>query len=353
MEKQWFPQRKTIDAPIALLKNFIFNIGFPISRSTIESDTKAHPEFPFLSFGALNQILDKWGIKTISFNCELKDLADLPIPTVSFIHEKIGNEKSGNFILLFGIKDGVINYLHTRKGWVLEPLEEFEKKWAKAVLVITEITSEGEADIDEKEQAYLHIKNSNPELKHVKIKDDFLTDDECEYVINLSKSMLKRSTLMGEVNIEDHGRTSYSAEFHVLPTDPILNGIRKKASELIKMPESHFEFFQCVSYDPNQEYQNHYDTFDDSSERGRKAIEEGGQRKYTMLAYLNDDFEGGGTHFPNLDVLVTPKKRRVVIFNNLDEDGKILPSAFHAGLPVTVGRKYAINIWVRTKPVRN
>ena len=158
---------------------------------------------------------------------------------------------------------------------------------------------------------------------------------------------------MGEINIADYGRTSYSAEFHVLPTDPILNGIRKKASELIKMPESHFEFFQCVAYDPNQEYQNHYDTFDENSERGKKTIEEGGQRKYTLLAYLNDDFEGGGTHFPNLDILVQPKKRRVVIFDNLNEEGKVQKAAYHAGLPVTIGRKYAINIWVRTKPIRD
>lgn len=353
MEKQWFPQQRTIDAPIALLKNFIFNIGFPISRSTIETDTKAHKEFPFLSIGALGEILDKWGIKTLAFNCEIKDLSDLPIPSVTFIHETIGNDKLGNFILFFGVNDGVINYLHTRKGWVLEPIEEFEKKWAKAVLVITEIVSEGESDLEEKEKAYIQTKNSNPDLKHVIIKDDFLTDEECNYVINLSMSMLKRSTLMAETNIVDYGRTSYSAEFHVLPTDPILNGIRKKAAELIKMPENHFEFFQSVAYDPNQEYQNHYDTFDENSEHGRKTIEESGQRKYTLLAYLNDNFEGGGTHFPNLDILVQPKKGRVVIFNNLDNDGMVLKAAYHAGLPVTKGRKYAINIWVHTKPVRN
>ena len=353
MEKQWIPQQKTSDAPVALLKNFIGSIGFPISRATIENDTRAHREFPSLSFGALTELLAQWGIKTLAFNSTLNDLPNLTVPCITFIHEAYGNLKTGNFVLFFGVKEGVVNYLHTRKGWVLESVEEFDKKWAKAVLVITEIVSTGEADFAEKEAAYIEEKNANPELKHLQIKDDFLTDEECDYVINLAQSMLKPSQLMGETNVTDFGRTSHTAEFHVLPTDAVLNGIRTKAAALISMPESHFEFFQCVAYDPNQEYQNHYDTFDEQSERGRKTIAEGGQRKYTLLAYLNDDFEGGGTHFPNLDVLVQPKKRRVVIFNNLDEQGHVLKAAYHAGLPVTRGRKYAINIWVRTKPFIN
>jgi len=72
-----------------------------------------------------------------------------------------------------------------------------------------------------------------------------------------------------------------------------------------------------------------------------------------MLAYLNDDFEGGGTYFPDLNYMVHPKKRRVVIFNNLDEEGNTLKkAAWHGGLPITTGRKYAINMWVRNKPCR-
>ena len=118
------------------------------------------------------------------------------------------------------------------------------------------------------------------------------------------------------------------------------------------MPENNFEFFQCLYYDPGQEYMNHYDTFDETSERGKKVVQETGQRKYTILAYLNDDFEGGGTYFPNLDLLVQPRKGRVVIFDNLDENGQVLKAAYHAGLPVTTGRKYAVNIWVRNKPMR-
>lgn len=185
--------------------------------------------------------------------------------------------------------------------------------------------------------------------KDIEIHDDFLTNDECKYIIDLSETVFEPSKLMGEENFVGYGRNSRSA-FLTFREDKVLNEIRKRASALINLPESHFEFFQCVSYDVGQEFAHHFDTFDPKIESQKKQIEEWGQRKYTLLAYLNDDFEGGETGFPNANLMVKPKKRSVVVFNNLDENEDVLPSAFHAGLPVTKGRKYAMNIWVRTNP---
>ncbi len=351
MEKKWYPQRNDFDATVALLKNFIHYLNFPVSKFTIEKDVEQHSDFPLnISLATFMMLLEKWGIKHKAFKCPLENLKDIASPSILFISDMNGI-KTGSFIMFYSFKNNVVEYLDTRKGWVLEDIEEFGKKFGNVALSVQAI-NEGEVDFESKEKEYDNIKSTNPELKNIQIVEDFLTDTECEYIISLGKTGFKKSALMAETNIIGEGRTSYSAEFHVFPNDEILNGIRKKASELIKIPESHFEFFQCVSYEPKQEYQNHYDTFDETSERGAKEIATSGQRKYTMLAYLNDDFEGGGTYFPNLDLLVQPKKRSVVIFNNLDEKGNKIKAAFHAGLPVTIGRKYAINIWVRNKPFR-
>ena len=352
MEKLWSPQRHILDAPIALLKNFMHHLNHPISRLTIEKDTREHPDFPFASLATYMQLLEKWGINQVAFKCEMENLKDIASPSILFIADNPENKTNGGFIMFYEVKDNLIEYLHTRKGWVLEDMETFSKKFGKVAISAKSIDSKGETDFEEKEKEYETRKSANPDLKNVSIKDDFLTDEECDYIIDLSNSMFKRSTMMADKNIEGLGRTSFSAELHVFPQDEILNAIRKKASELIKLPESHFEFFQCVSYESGQEYQNHYDTFDEATERGKKTIQEGGQRKYTLLAYLNDDFAGGSTYFPNLDLLVQPKKRRVVIFNNLDENGQVIKAAFHAGLPVKIGRKYAMNMWVRNKPLR-
>lgn len=351
MEKPWFPQRNPLDTSIALLRTFIFHLHIPVSQGTLEKEVKNHKEYPYLTITALKEIILKWGVQTITLTLDVNKLKDLPPFSILFIEEKEGNIKTGQFVMFYRIEDDEIEYLHTRKGWVVEDLEDFEKKWSKVAIAVTNIAeNKGEPNFEAKEKEYNEKKFANPDFKNVQLMDNFLTQEECEYVINLANPILQPSKLFGEEREAGFGRTSYSAEFHIYPQDEVLLGIRKKAAKVLNMPESHFEFFQCVSYEQGQEYQVHYDTFDENIDSNKAEIEKGGQRKYTMLAYLNDNYDGGGTFFPNLDYVVRPKKGRVVIFNNLDESGKVITAAFHAGLPVTEGRKYAINIWVRDKP---
>jgi prolyl 4-hydroxylase len=351
MEKPWFPQRNSIDTSVALLRSFTFHLNIPVSQGTIEKAVKDHNEYPYLTIPAFKEILLKWGVQTITLTLNIDNLKELPPFSLLFIEEKEGNIKTGQFIMFYKVEGNEIEYLHTRKGWVIEEIEAFESKWSKVAVAITGIAeTKGEPDFEIKEKEYNEKKFANPAFKNVQLRDNFLTNEECDYIINLANPILQPSKLFGDEKQTGHGRTSYSAEFHIYPNDEVLLGIRKKAAKVIDMPESHFEFFQCVSYEQGQEYQVHYDTFDEDIASNKAEMERGGQRKYTMLAYLNDDYDGGGTFFPNLDFMVRPKKGRVVIFNNLDETGKVIPAAFHAGLPVTEGRKYAINIWVRNKP---
>ncbi|HYG49867.1 MAG TPA: 2OG-Fe(II) oxygenase [Flavobacteriales bacterium] len=352
METMWQPQTSAQDAPIAALKNFCYLIKLPISRSTIEKEVKEHKNYPAISFEDIAQILQKWGLSVVFTTVPQDVLSEIPKPSISFQYDQNGKNNSGNYIIITEMNQHEVKYLHVRRGWFTEDISIFNNYWSKIAMIITEIDKEkfGEIDFKTKEREYIARKNANPDLKIVRTVDDFLTDEECDYIIDLSNQKFERSKLTGDTLIEGFGRTSYTANL-VFPTDKVLNNIRNRAAELLKIPESHFEYFQCVSYEKGQEYMNHFDTFDEKTEMGRKALENGGQRKYTMLAYLNDDFSGGETHFPNLDHLVKPKKRRVVIFNNLDENGNVLTASWHAGLPVSSGRKYAINMWVREKPI--
>ena len=352
MDKKWYPERNELDAIPALLKNFVFYNKFSVSKTTIEMDVMESQDFPMeISLATIMKLLIKWEIEHKAFKCTLENVRDIAPYSILYISDITGS-KSGDFIMYFGFRGGEIEYLHTRKGWVLEDLQEFSKKFGNVALTATSINAP-EADFEIKEKAYETKRLANPDLKNVRVVDNFLTDGECEYVINLSTPLFQRSMfLYGDKKVLDEKRTSYSAELHVFPDDNVLNGIRKKASDLINVPENHFEFLQCVSYDKKQEIDHHYDTFDPNSEGGKKIIAEGGQRKYTLLAYLNDDFEGGSTYFPELDYMVQPKKGSIVIFNNLDENGNVLKCSWHGGLPVTTGRKFAANIWVHDKPCR-
>ena len=73
----------------------------------------------------------------------------------------------------------------------------------------------------------------------------------------------------------------------------------------------------------------------------------------TVLVYLNDVEEGGGTDFPELGVTVTAKKGDVVVFHNVINETpvashpKIHPKSLHAGMPVIKGEKWMVNLWFR------
>ena len=62
----------------------------------------------------------------------------------------------------------------------------------------------------------------------------------------------------------------------------------------------------------------------------------------TVYIYLNDVLAGGGTRFPDLNLTVTPKRGRVVIWPSvLNSDTSVIdPRTEHAALPVEQGVKY-------------
>jgi len=83
---------------------------------------------------------------------------------------------------------------------------------------------------------------------------------------------------------------------------------------------------QLVQYEPGGHYGAHQD--------GGGSLAD---RYFTVLCYLNDDFEGGHTTFPTIPYSVRPETGKVVIF----------PSNFyHCAEPVTRGQKSVLVTWV-------
>jgi prolyl 4-hydroxylase len=72
----------------------------------------------------------------------------------------------------------------------------------------------------------------------------------------------------------------------------------------------------------------------------------GGQRVATVLIYLNDVSEGGGTYFPKLDVRFTPKAGRALVFFPCSLDGALDPLALHTA-EKAVDEKWVCQVWVR------
>ena len=103
---------------------------------------------------------------------------------------------------------------------------------------------------------------------------------------------------------------------------------------------------QVGRYFPSQQYLQHFDAFDLSNEDGRRFASNGGQRTVTVLVYLNDVNNGGGTAFPALNLEVRPRKGMAVVFFPATVDGLLDKLALHAALPA-IDVKYVSQVWIR------
>ncbi|CAN1307159.1 Probable prolyl 4-hydroxylase 4 [Linum perenne] len=127
----------------------------------------------------------------------------------------------------------------------------------------------------------------------------FLTDLECDHLISLAKSELKRSAvadnLSGQSQLSEV-RTS-SGMFIRKGKDPIVDGIEEKIAAWTFLPKENGEDIQVLRYEEGQKYEPHYDYFVD-----KVNIARGGHRVATVLMYLTDVKKGGETVFPSAEV---------------------------------------------------
>ncbi|MEO7410034.1 MAG: 2OG-Fe(II) oxygenase, partial [Sphingomicrobium sp.] len=71
------------------------------------------------------------------------------------------------------------------------------------------------------------------------------------------------------------------------------------------------------------------------------------KRDWTALIWLNDDYDGGETDFPDLGVRVKGGVGDLLLFHNVRDDGTPDDRMMHAGLPVTSGVKWMASRWIR------
>lgn len=186
----------------------------------------------------------------------------------------------------------------------------------------------------------------------------FLSDFECQEIINLARPTTKASRV-GDINA---GRASVSStrtsKNSWIPRDKnaITETLSLRAADLMQIDEKKLrsdalsEDLQVVHYTAGQKYDPHNDW-------GGAGKSE--SRFLTLLIYLNDmdgPNSGGETAFPKGADLqgfqVTPRKGSAVLFYNLLEDGNGDDLALHSAQPVVRGEKWAANFWV-WDPKRN
>ncbi len=144
-------------------------------------------------------------------------------------------------------------------------------------------------------------------------------------------------------------RTAQSASLNVLAKDLATLVMQERAARATGAPIANHEPPNVISYEPGQQFEPHYDFVDPAAPHFQLELMLQGQRVATCLTYLNDDFAGAETAFPQLNWRFKGGVGDALIFANVTPDGKVDPRTLHAGLPPTRGRKWILSQWLRNR----
>ena len=174
----------------------------------------------------------------------------------------------------------------------------------------------------------------------------FLSKAECAQMREAIDAVAQPSKAFDNPYGESH-RTSYSGD--VDAWDPFVRKIQRRFDDLLGIPGEFGETIQGQRYEPGQEFRSHYDWFRTEADYWRVEKDNGGQRSWTAMVFLNEVEEGGTTEFGDLGLSIEPKQGVLLAWNNATPEG--LPNKWtaHAGAPVVKGVKYIITKWYRVR----
>jgi prolyl 4-hydroxylase len=176
---------------------------------------------------------------------------------------------------------------------------------------------------------------------------DFASPEECAGLIALTDRDAQPSKRFSATS-DPSFRTSHTC--YLDPADPLVATIDRRMADLLGIAQPFGEAIQAQRYEPGQQFKVHNDYFASGMPFSDAVAEEGGQRTWTAMLFLDAPDAGGHTHFPYVGVKIPPRPRALMIWNNLDAAGLANAYTRHAGLPVEAGVKHVITKWFRERP---
>ena len=190
----------------------------------------------------------------------------------------------------------------------------------------------------------------SPKVSEIK---NFFTPEEADYVISAGEAFLAQATVNDEKlgQVEDDSRTNSFANFHFMESDVVLASLNARLVKYAGLTGKGGDPLSLLHYQVGQSYAPHYDFFDPSFPAHKAPLQEGGQRTKTMLVYLNDDYQGGETDFPEIDFRYRGTKGGLLLFDNVNEQGEPDRRTLHTGCAPTSGEKWLLSKWIRQRNI--
>tara|TARA_R100000278_G_C5474160_1_gene165671 strand:- start:1433 stop:2047 length:615 start_codon:yes stop_codon:yes gene_type:complete len=175
--------------------------------------------------------------------------------------------------------------------------------------------------------------------------ENFITREEAKYLMNMIDKYANKSMVVArgkQMNKFSEARTSYTS--NLIANDPTVETLHKRIAKYLGQPLHKGESLQGQRYEKGQYFRTHKDYFE--GDTYDKNCLSSGNRTYTFMLYLNDNFDGGTTNFPYLKKEIKPVACKAVVWNNL-QNGHPNEYMQHSGEEVKSGVKYIITSWWR------
>lgn len=151
-------------------------------------------------------------------------------------------------------------------------------------------------------------------MENIKIIDNFLTQEEVDMLLNFVKDTDKWHVFHDQ---EFWNQRTLNAEFIYnnlnkevgLLLYNVRQRVKDKAEELYPSDSPIYpDMFQIVKWPEGYEQEPHHDDM-----KGYAGTDWFHHRKYGSVLYLNDDYEGGQTYYPQHNISIIPKSGSLVM----------------------------------------
>ena len=205
--------------------------------------------------------------------------------------------------------------------------------------------------LPDREPMKLHLLHTSPPVLEI---ENFLTEGECQEVKDVTstdpttnssddnnrETVQVDSLTFSALATSKRTSTSWFCHYAQIPT------LLAKARHILGIALPQMEEPQIVRYRQGEEFSWHYD------EIPRSQLENGGQRVATLLVYLNNVEEGGGTIFRDLkgtdgvsQLRVKPRMGSALLFFPAFADGRADDRTLHKG-EVAFDTKWICQMWI-------
>ncbi|XP_014213956.1 prolyl 4-hydroxylase subunit alpha-1 [Copidosoma floridanum] len=182
------------------------------------------------------------------------------------------------------------------------------------------------------------------------IYHDVISDEEIETIKRMAQPRFKRATVQnyktGELEIANY-RISKSAWLQEHEHKHV-RAVSQRVEDMTSMTIDTAEELQVVNYGIGGHYEPHFDFARREEKNAFKSLGTG-NRIATVLFYMSDVEQGGGTVFTKINISLWPRKGSAAFWYNLKPNGEGDYRTRHAACPVLTGTKWVANKWLHER----